>query len=124
MRGEIGVEAALAGTDLVWWSGGVATWFSRWDTWFNGTLAFLHRLLNKQSQGFQYPIYRGCKIRQESIGLPQHSRFLLSLEGGHISAKLPCDCCVNNAGRLDGPQLKKRKITSIELAGRTGSKEE
>lgn len=57
-------------------------------------------------------------------GLPAHSRFLLSVEGGQISAQLRCDYCVNDAARLDEPQLKKRKVTHLDLAGRSGSKGE
>jgi len=57
-------------------------------------------------------------------GVPLHSRCLLSVKGGHISATVRCDYCVNNAARLDGPQLKKRKFTYLDLAGRTGSKGE
>jgi len=57
-------------------------------------------------------------------GVLPHSRYLLSEGGGHVSAKVRCDYCVNNAARLDGPQLKKRKIISIDMAGMTGSKGE
>lgn len=57
-------------------------------------------------------------------GLPTHSIFQLSVEGREISAKLRCDYCVNNVAKLDEPQMKKRKITHTDLAGRAGSKEE
>ncbi|KAH8588535.1 hypothetical protein B0O99DRAFT_638876 [Bisporella sp. PMI_857] len=57
-------------------------------------------------------------------GLPAHSKFLLSVEGGQISAQLRCDYCVNDEARLDEPQLKKRNVTYIDLAGRWGSKGE
>ena len=57
-------------------------------------------------------------------GLPAHSKFLLSVEGGQISAQLRCDYCVNDEATLDEPQLKKRKATYIDLAGRSGSKGE
>jgi hypothetical protein len=35
-------------------------------------------------------------------GLPAHSKFLLSVEGGQISAQIRCDYCVNDEARLDG----------------------
>jgi hypothetical protein len=57
-------------------------------------------------------------------GLPAHSKLLLSVEGGQISAQLRCDHCVNDEARLDEPQLKKRNVTHIDRAGRSGSKGE
>jgi hypothetical protein len=57
-------------------------------------------------------------------GLPTHSSFRLSVEGRQVSAKLHCDYFVNNVVKLDEPQLKKRKITYVDPAGRMGSKEE
>lgn len=33
-------------------------------------------------------------------------------------------CCVNDAARLDEPELKKREVTHIDLAGRSGLKGE
>jgi hypothetical protein len=35
-------------------------------------------------------------------GLPAHSKFLLSVESGQISAQIRCDYCVNDEARLDG----------------------